>query len=349
MRRRGTQHRGVAAILAIVVVTLASARGAFSQTSTPEALTVDNVLAALPFSEADQQRIKSGQLVSANLPSSSNRELAVAMAFTMNMPFATAVTKFRESIYRGDPKVIAFGRIDTGTLDDFKALTLGPQGAAQARAFLNAAPGYSLNLSAQEIAALAALKAQAPAAAQVQTRVEQQLRQFLQARYQAYRNGGLSAIAGYDRGDGQTLQPGTQLRDATNAATVLARFASPIQQMLLNYPHDNPPDLDEKFHWVVFDIDGTPTLALSHRLWTTTGAGAIMVDRLFYVSSGFNTEQAVGGFLPLQNGTIVFYTNRTSTDQVDGFGGAAKRAIGDHMMASDLAQTFQRLRAGSGS
>jgi hypothetical protein len=56
------------------------------------------------------------------------------------------------------------------------------------------------------------------------------------------------------------------------------------------------------------------------------------------------SRQAVGGFLPLQNGTIVFYTNRTSTDQVAGFAAAAKRAIGDHMMASDLAQTFQRLR-----
>ena len=339
MRWRGTQPRCVAG-MAVTAVVLASARMVVAQAPSAEALSVDNVLAALPFSDADRQQVKNGELVSTSLPSSSNRELAVAMAFTMNMPFAAAVTKFRESIYRGDPKVIAFGRIDTGTLDDFKTLTLGAQGAAQAQAFLNAAPGESLNLSAQEIAALAALKAQAPPAAQVQAQVEQQLRQFLQVRQQAYRSGGLSAIAAYDRGNGHILQPGTQLRHATNAATVLARFAGPIQQMLLNYPQDQPPGLDDKFHWVVFDIDGTPTLALSQRLWTTAGAGAIMVDRLFYVSSGFNTEQAVGGFLPLQNGTIVFYTNRTSTDQVDGFAAAARRAIGDHMMASDLAQTF---------
>ena len=121
-----------------------------------------------------------------------------------------------------------------------------------------------------------------------------------EARQQAYRSGGLSAIAGYDRGNGHILQPGTQLRHATNAATVLARFAGRSNKCCSTYPQDQPPGLDEKFHWVVFDIDGTPTLALSQRLWTTAGAGAIMVDRLFYVSSGFNTEQAVGGFLPLQ-------------------------------------------------
>lgn len=344
MRWRGAQRR--CAVMTAMAVALASAPMVGAQPPNPEALTVDNVLAALPFSASDQQSVKAGQLVSTSLPSSNNRELAVAMAFTMNMTLATAVTKFRESIYRGDPKVIAFGSIRDGSLDDYKTLTLGPQGAAQAQAFLNATPGESLNLSAQEIAGFAALKAQSPPAAQVQPLVEQKLRELLQARQQSYRNGGLSAIAGYDRGDGHTLLPGDQLRDATNAATVLARFAAPSQQMLLNYPHDLVPDIDEKFHWVMFDIDGTPTVALSHRLWTTSSAGAIMVDRLYYVSSGFNTEQAVGGFLPLQSGTIVFYTNRTSTDQVDGFGTTVKRAIGDHMMASDLSQTFQRLRGG---
>ena len=136
MRRRGTQPRCVAG-MAVMAVVLANARMGAAQAPSPVALRVDNVLAALPFSDADRQQGKNGELVSTSLPSSSNRELAVAMAFTMNMPFAAAVTKFRKSIYRGDPKVIAFGRIDTGTLDDFKTLTLGAQGAAQAQAFLH--------------------------------------------------------------------------------------------------------------------------------------------------------------------------------------------------------------------
>lgn len=309
------------------------------------AVTADQVLNAMTFSDAERASVKGGQLVSTTLTSSTNRELAVALAFTMNVAPATAAAKFRQAIYRGDPQVIGFGEITDGGIADFSNLTLGPQGAAEARAFLNAAPGETLNLSSQEIAAFAALKARAPSPAQPQ--VEQQLRSMLQARYQAYRGGGLTAIAPYARGDGRALQPGEQLRDATNASPILAEFAAPIKQMLLNYPQDKPAQLDETFYWVVFNIDGRPTVALSHRVWTNAVGGALMVDRLYYVSCGFNTEQAIGGFLPVENGTMVFYTNRTSTDQVAGFGTSAKRAIGDHMMTNQLAATFQKLRGGS--
>jgi hypothetical protein len=34
------------------------------------------------------------------------------------------------------------------------------------------------------------------------------------------------------------------------------------------------------------------------------------------VSTGYNIEQAVVGLLPLEDGTLVAYTNHTSTDQV---------------------------------
>jgi hypothetical protein len=102
----------------------------------------------------------------------------------------------------------------------------------------------------------------------------------------------------------------------------------------------------EAMPWVVYNIDGVPTVALSHRVWASAGNASIMVDRLYYVSNGFNCEQAVGGFLPLDAGTMVFYSNRTSTDQVAGFGASMKRAIGDHMMENELADSFRKLQGG---
>ena len=47
-------------------------------------------------------------------------------------------------------------------------------------------------------------------------------------------------------------------------------------------------------------------------------------------------------FLPVKEGTLVVYTNHTSTDQVAGFGGGAKRSIGRKFMAAQLEKSFER-------
>ena len=38
------------------------------------------------------------------------------------------------------------------------------------------------------------------------------------------------------------------------------------------------------------------------------------------------------------------YVNRTSTDQVTGFGGSSKRAIGDRVLASQLKKLFDNMK-----
>ena len=68
----------------------------------------------------------------------------------------------------------------------------------------------------------------------------------------------------------------------------------------------------------------------------------LVVQRQFYASSGYNVEQAVTGFLPVQEGTLVVYTNHTSTDQVAGFGSGAKQSIGRKFMAAQLEKSFER-------
>ena len=63
-----------------------------------------------------------------------------------------------------------------------------------------------------------------------------------------------------------------------------------------------------------------------------------------YVSRSHNSVQGIGGAFPVENGTVVAYVQRTSTDQVAGFGGTTKRAIGVRMMASKVAESFERAR-----
>ena len=53
-------------------------------------------------------------------------------------------------------------------------------------------------------------------------------------------------------------------------------------------------------------------------------------------------------FLPVDEGTLVIYTNDTSTDQVAGIGGGAKRGIGRTLMAGQLEKVFETTSAGLG-
>ena len=72
--------------------------------------------------------------------------------------------------------------------------------------------------------------------------------------------------------------------------------------------------------------------------------GLVKAQRQYYVSTTYNAEQAVVGFLPVQEGTVVAYINHTFTDQVAGFGGSVKRGVGRKMMASKLKESFDKTR-----
>ena len=63
--------------------------------------------------------------------------------------------------------------------------------------------------------------------------------------------------------------------------------------------------------------------------------------REFYVSAGYNAEQTIAGFLPVEGGTIVVYTSHAFTDQVAGASGSLKRSIGSRIMADQLKAMFE--------
>ena len=77
------------------------------------------------------------------------------------------------------------------------------------------------------------------------------------------------------------------------------------------------------------------------------GDGYILSDRHYYVSRSHNAIQMVAAVLPAKEGAIIFYSNRTSTDQVAGFGSSAKHSIGRKIMAKQIASLFEELRTGA--
>ena len=69
--------------------------------------------------------------------------------------------------------------------------------------------------------------------------------------------------------------------------------------VLNGYPASRPPELEERFLWVSYEAHGTPVVILTHAMSLATGNAYAVCQRQFYVSGGYNVEQAVAGFLPV--------------------------------------------------
>jgi hypothetical protein len=115
-----------------------------------------------------------------------------------------------------------------------------------------------------------------------------------------------------------------------------------------HYPDDLPPDFAEDLYWMQLRAHGEDTIVLEHVFQATFDEAPFLVQRQYYVSTGYNAEQAIVAFLPVDEGTLVIYSNHTSTDQVAGPGGGAKRTIGRTVMAGQLKKLFEATRAGLG-
>jgi hypothetical protein len=297
----------------------------------------DQVLGDVGLSADDKQRVLNGEFVSADIGGVSDRDLAFAIAFLVKTsPDNLAGKMVAGELVSADEQVKEFGVISpAGALADFAKLDISNQ-AAQALTFAKA--GESLNLSASEISAFAVLRGDTTHS------VQQQLYRMLLARYQAYRASGLGGIAAYDRG-GSTTDLADDLRRASQATRHLAKYMPAAHAVLLNYPTATVPGMRESFYWLKYSIQGKETYVLTHMLTVPEGAGRIFVQRQFYASTGYDGEQAVAGFLPVREGTVVVYGAHAFTDQVTGFGGAAKRGIGRRVMADQMKKLFDAERA----
>jgi hypothetical protein len=194
-------------IVAALVVRAAAAHGSF---------TVDRVVEDLTLPVDTAERIRSGGMVHSVPTESSEREMAVGLTFLVQHPLAGVLKAFLAAVdLKADPQLSASVPIrGPGTLADFASLVLEPDGVAEAKRYLGAHAGDTLNLSAEEIQAFNALVTNDR---DPKPRVEAQLKRLLLGRYQAYLANGLDGIAPYARGSGPR-EPSEELRRATQAS-----------------------------------------------------------------------------------------------------------------------------------
>ena len=215
---------------------------------------------------------------------------------------------------------------------------MAPNAKKRAKVYLNAKPGDDLNLDKTEISAFNAISV--PDEASVTAAVKKQLLD----RIQAYRQAGLGGIAPYDRGNGNNTPAASDLKHASEASVNLKKAMPDFYKVLLNYPNDKPDALDEEFTWFNYMAQGEPIFILTHHLKMAGEGVFVNVVRQFYVSGSYNAGQTIIGFLPVKNGTVVFYMNRISTDQVTGFGSSVKRSMGSKIMTMQLKDLYEKAR-----
>jgi hypothetical protein len=300
------------------------------------ALDLATALEKLGFPADAAAKVAARQLVETSLEAVSDTDLSVGIAFLVKGPPETLAHELLdESLLRGvDPSVVQSGTLEgaDATPDQLAQLTLTP---AQLEAYAAAAPGTALNLSPGEIGELQAAGKDPQAIAST-------VRTLLTLRYRAYRAHGLAGMASYARTKG-SRNPGSELVAFSQAARTNAVLPTAFYDLLEDYPKKAPPDLKQSFTWSRREAHGADTITLTHAWTASFGDARAIVRRQYYVSTGYGAEQEIVGLVPVTEGTLVFYTSHTSTEQATG--GDAKRSLGRSFMASRLRDRFERVAA----
>ena len=297
--------------------------------------TVSDVGQRLGFSPAEITQIKNGEIITQELAEGSDKELAGVVAVFFKRPLGELADLALEGkMLSKDPTLRSHyaWKPDEPIEKAFGGLSLKGDERKELELYKRAAPGTKLNLSDAEIARVR----QAPDTFAA-------MRASLVARYESYRRSGLKGIASYARGGKKIASPSDELTLAIQETMPVARRPDYFKA-LLDYPQNPAPDLEHRFYWFKQIVENRPTFILAHRVSRKTDTAALLTEAQYYVSHSYNSNFIGAGALAVEGGTVVFYCNRTFTDQVAGMGSGLKHAIGRKQMLGEVAGNLRRIR-----
>jgi len=309
----------------------------FAQAPAPP--TPDEVAKALGFTDAEVGQIKAGQIIRKDLKEGSDKELAGVVGAFFQHPVSELVNVVMQGkLLETSSGMLAFHGWSPDESADkaFADVGLSASEAGEAKIFANASPGSKLNLSKEDIALFQNVQPTPDS-------VNPQIRAMLKARYEAYRTSGLKGIAPYTRGGSNVSSPGKELELAINETKPAARRPD-FFNALLSYPSGQLPDMEHHFYWFKTSVENRPTFILADRAERHMANAALLTEEQFYVGHSYNSNFIAGGCLEVQGGTIVFYVNRTFTDQVAGWGSSLKHSIGRGQMLDSVVASLQSAR-----
>jgi hypothetical protein len=308
---------------------------------------VDGIITAFKFDQDQLDSLNKGEIVAFEVDEASKKELAVGLSVYLAAPPEKLVAFFKQGdLATIDPDVVIYRQIVESDTNPFKDFMFTPEQSDEARDLLTVTTGGRFNLSAGEIKSFAALQKDSAgwSEADLIAAVSRHYQQILLQRLEAYRKRGLAGIAPYAR-EATESNPADELRSAAAGSQLLTHFSPALQQFWLNYPAPLPPRAEERFFWLNREVDGRPAAILSHRALLSSSTASVIITRQFFVGHSYNSSHLIVGCLPYRDGSIVFYTHRTSTDQVTGLGNRLKRSIGRERMKDQMMVNLNGLRS----
>ncbi len=320
------------------------------------AATAEKLFQSLGFTAEEQEQLRQGEIVSHAFPELSDKELSITMAVLAPVPMSSLLDFARSG--KGleiNRDILLHGDLGDGTADE-KALQNAGFTKAQASEIndlFQVEPGSKFNLSAAEMGRFTELRKRFTKKAcgtdpACSAAVTSEFRGVLRDRIQAYRQRGLSGVEPYAREGGKTASPAEELRKAANAAQILAKQFPAVFDAYVNYPKGDQSGIENKFLWLQQNIQDRPTFILSHRMLQVHEGIALAAERQFYVGQSYNSLQIFYGLLPQGGKTLVFYLNRTSTDQVAGFMSGTRHGVGRKIMEKEVQKWFEQVLASLG-
>jgi hypothetical protein len=329
-------------ILILVILTLLFSQSGFAQQApTPEQLMQNLGIDATKIAD-----LEGGKIISYEVSETSQKELAIGVA--MLLP---ANVKEIFDFIKGDqlmtinPDIKTFGTIERqADIHSFDKFGYTDKQLKEAKAFIEAKAGSDFNLSTGELDALKSLRMSLENADDktLLNAANLKYREFLLQRYQAYRMKGLPGIDPYSRKDGQA-DPSAELQVDAEHSKLWATYLPALKQAWANYPMPLPEGTIERMLWYNQQVEDRPTPILLHRVIFGTDSAGILLSRQYYVGHSYNSSQVVVGALPYGQGTVVFYSTRSSTDQVAGIGSSLKHSIGREQLRKAMTSYLQQL------
>jgi hypothetical protein len=231
---------------------------------------------------------------------------------------------------------VAGGRFSS---DDFAGVGFTESEAKEVERLLDFKGGSDLNLSEQEIQTFRNLTGSNLEA------VNDSYRRILMRRFESYLEAGPAGVAPYQRKKDQA-EPGEELILAATNSPLLQRRV-PHFYAYLNNPDAPSGHIENRYYWTKHTVQDRPAFSLVHWMIDVDPDHeyAFLAEREFFVGHTYNSMTVYFGVFPFGDDVIVFYLNRTFTDQVAGFGSSLAHKIGRGRVADAVKERFEAMRA----
>lgn len=315
-----------------------------------ESITLDEVATTLKLTDEERQSLMNGEFVQRSEEEVSKKELAAMLLLVIAEPLDKCLAQAKNLDWlRADKDVIAFKDLGAEpTADGFKDAVFTSEEGDEVRKLAKVKAGSDFNLSKEEIALFQKLGQehsgrcdQDPACSKA---ANEAFSNMLFTRLQAYRKGGVAAIDPYDRG-GDAASPAEELKSGGETLEFLEKEMPSLYAAFMEYPASPIDGVEHTFVWKKHRVQDRPTFVLLHRMLHEGEGGVILLEREFYVSQSYNSLMTASGAFAKDDQTLLVYINRTSTDQVAGFGSSMRHGIGRKMMVSEIKKNYADFKA----